>query len=123
LAAVYEGLSRIRNDEIGVTIAYGLHWSCYGILHALITVTLFYYGSTLIKMTQKSFILSGVIPDGSRENNVQLRFFGARVPLACIGINFCIIQAEIHPSGLIDTIADLSSYYHSQSESNSSENP
>lgn len=24
--AVYEGLSRIRNDEIGVTIAYGLHW-------------------------------------------------------------------------------------------------
>ncbi|CAH1765667.1 11916_t:CDS:2 [Entrophospora sp. SA101] len=160
LAAVYEGLSRIRNDEIGVTIAYGLHWSCYGILHALITVTLFYYGSTLIKMTQKSFILSGVIPDGSRENNVQLRFFGASnensdpseitmkhlkliknlrkitllsqlyyalcsigVPLACIGINFCIIQAEIHPSGLIDTIADLSSYYHSQSESNSSENP
>nr|CAG8512821.1 12100_t:CDS:2 [Entrophospora candida] len=191
LAAVYEGLSRIRNDEIGVTIAYGLHWSCYGILHALITITLFYYGSTLIKMTQKSFILSGVIPDGSRENNVQLRFFGASnensdpseitmkhlkliknlrkmrifsytltgcffmctislfamavmgyklfeitllsqlyyalcsigVPLACIGINFGIIQAEIHPSGLIDTIADLSSYYHSQSESNSSENP
>lgn len=28
-------------------------------------------------MTQKSFILSGVISDKDRENNVQLRFFGA----------------------------------------------